>query len=205
MIPGASELWKWSMKGINSLIGFAPNFPSKIESSKNFSSGHQINTSARLIVYILRHGEAEAKSSQVPDDERHLTTVGKSRLRRNLVVAAEIGTKIDLILTSPLVRAKESAEIAKDVFGIERLEIEETLEPMRSPYEVYQSLAKYASIERLLVVTHQPLISSLMNALLNWEESFFAFPAGTIAKIEIIDLTSNPRGTLLFLLPYSIE
>jgi len=158
-----------------------------------------------LIVYILRHGEAEVKSSQIPDDERHLTTLGKSQLRRNLVIAKEIGAKIDLILTSPLVRAKESAEIVRDVFGIEGFVIEEKLEPTRSPYEVYQSLEKHASIERLLVVTHQPLISSLMGALLNWDESFFAFPAGTIAKIEVKDLSNNPRGTLLFLLPSSVE
>jgi phosphohistidine phosphatase len=162
-------------------------------------------TPARLIVYILRHGEAEAKSSQVPDDDRHLTTRGKSQLRKNLIVAKRIGTKIDLILTSPLVRAKESAEIVRDVFGIERLEVEERLEPTRSPYEVYQSLAKHASLENLLIVTHQPLISSLIDALLNWDESFFAFPAGTIAKIEVKDLTNNPRGTLLFLLPSPLE
>jgi phosphohistidine phosphatase len=192
------------MRGICSLIGFAPNFSSKLEPSKNFSSRHCTITS-RLIVYILRHGEAEAKSSQIADDERHLTTRGRSKLRRNLKVAKEIGTKIDLILTSPLVRAKESAEIVRDVFGIEGFVIEEMLEPMRSPYEVYQTLAKHVSLESLLIVTHQPLISSLMNALLSWDESFFAFPVGTITKIEIKDLSNNPRGILHFLLPSLVE
>ncbi len=154
-----------------------------------------------MIIYILRHGEAEPKSSHVSDEERHLTTLGSSRLRKNLVIAKQVGTEIDLILTSPLVRAKESAEIAGDVFAIEKYEIEESLEPTRTPYEVFQSLARYAQVGRVLLVTHQPLASSLMAALLNWDESFLAFPTGTIAKIEVKDLRSSPQGTLQYLLP----
>jgi len=154
-----------------------------------------------MIVFILRHGEAEPKSSRIPDEERHLTKSGSARLRKNLVIAKEIGTKIDLILSSPIVRARESAEIARDIFGTERLVIEEKLEPTRSPYEVYQSLAGYSSFGRVLLVSHQPLVSSIMAGLLNWDQSFLEFSAGTIAKVEVRDLTNNPKGILVFLLP----
>src|ERR1017187_10557754 len=96
-----------------------------------------------LIVFILRHGEAEAKSSRISDEERHLTDLGSARLRRNLVIAREIGTRVELILTSPLARAKESAEIAGDIFQTKNLVVEETLAPTRHPYEVFGTLTKY--------------------------------------------------------------
>jgi hypothetical protein len=44
-----------------------------------------------------------------------------------------------------------------------------------------------------------------MAALLNWDERFLAFPPGTIAKIDVKDLTSSPQGTLMFLLSPFIE
>ena len=130
-----------------------------VESFEKFFRAVDNPLTRSLIIYILRHGEAEPKSSHVSDEERHLTTLGSSRLRKNLVIAKQVGTEIDLILTSPLVRAKESAEIAGDVFAIEKYEIEESLEPTRTPYEVFQSLARYAQVGRVLLVTHQPLAS----------------------------------------------
>ena len=79
----------------------------------------------KMIIYILRHGEAEAKSSQKMDEERRLTSFGKSQLRKSLVIAKEIGTRVDLILSSPLVRARETAEIAKEIFNVEKFEIDD--------------------------------------------------------------------------------
>jgi phosphohistidine phosphatase len=160
---------------------------------------------SNMIIYILRHGEAEAKSSKKSDEERRLTSFGKSQLRKSLVIAKEIGTSIDLILSSPLVRARETAEIAKEIFNVEKLEIDESLEPTRSPYEVFKSISKLEPSGHVLLVTHQPLVSSITAALLNWNENFLSFSTGTMAMIEVRELSSSPNGTLIFLLPPTIE
>ncbi len=67
-----------------------------------------------LDIYIFRHGEAEAKGKS-GDASRRLTGGGKAEVRRVAQGLARLGAEIDVILTSPLVRAEETAAIANDV------------------------------------------------------------------------------------------
>lgn len=155
-----------------------------------------------LLLIIVRHGEAEPKSSGKPDDQRALTDAGKTELRRNLMVAKDIvGPKIDLILSSPLLRARESAKIAKQTFGVPKLEISSFLESGSSPYEVYRLLSKYSKAGSVMLVSHQPLVSQLLSGLLNWDARYFFFGTGTIAIIEVKEFRENAVGVLFSLLP----
>ena len=131
-----------------------------------------------------------------------MTSEGSIRLRNTLMLAKEIaGRKVDLILSSPIARARESAEIAGEVFGQPRLEIQESLEPQSPPYEVYRSLSRYGQLERVILVSHQPLVSHMLAGLLNWNDRYFSFKTGGVAMIEVKEMGANPEGVLLALLP----
>ena len=134
------------------------------------------------IIYVMRHGEAEPKTGVRPDDQRHLTSEGKERVMRNLVLAKEsFGARIDQIFSSPLVRAKETAEVAKGVFDSNRFEIEPSLAPTGTPYEIYGAMSKLDPSAQVLLVTHQPLVTSLIADLIGSER--IEMTTGSIAKI----------------------
>src|SRR2546428_14157759 len=84
-----------------------------------------------MLVYIVRHGESEApaKGKGHATKERHLTPDGRRWAKRVVSVAEkELGFRPDLILLSPLARAKETAEIARDTLHIKsEILIEECL------------------------------------------------------------------------------
>jgi len=159
-----------------------------------------------LLLIVVRHGEAEPKSSGILDENRGLTAQGKVSMRNTLMIAKEIlGPTVDLVLSSPLLRARESAEIAQTIFGLPGFEVSESLEPEGSPYEVYRSLTKYSQRERVLIVSHQPLVSRILSGLLNWNERHFTFSTSAVAMVEVKELGANPEGVLLCLLPSHVK
>jgi len=68
-------------------------------------------------LYFLRHGIAEETSSTGRDSDRRLTDEGRRKLRQTLQRVADAGVSPDLLLTSPYVRARQTAEIAKEILG----------------------------------------------------------------------------------------
>src|SRR5437667_11687229 len=65
-------------------------------------------------LYFLRHGEADWPDWKKPDDERTLTEFGKKEMRDVAKFLARLTVRLDLIVTSPLPRASQTAEIAAD-------------------------------------------------------------------------------------------
>src|SRR5512132_2307889 len=63
-------------------------------------------------LYLVRHGVAEERGDAWPDDsKRPLTDDGMARMRKAARGLARLGVGLDLVLTSPLVRARQTAEI----------------------------------------------------------------------------------------------
>src|SRR3954471_20689172 len=64
-------------------------------------------------IYVVRHGLAEERGDAWPDDaKRPLTDEGMSRMRKSVRGLARLGVSVDVVLTSPLVRTRQTAEIA---------------------------------------------------------------------------------------------
>lgn len=147
------------------------------------------------MIHILRHGEAETGK---PDAERRLTVFGKNQIRGVLRLATRSGVDIDSVLSSPLVRAKESAKIASTILGLKNYNVLDTLEPETTPYELYRDL-KHLKEKSVLLVSHQPLVSRLLSDLLGSEASI-AMPTGSFASIQTEGEPMNGSGTLFLLL-----
>ena len=151
-----------------------------------------------LMLYIMRHGEAEKRNSGGSDEERALTERGRKEVLTTIQTLSRLGGRVDLVLCSPLVRARQSAEIACEVLSL-RIEplVEETLEPSATPYEFYSILAQRfrANHSSLLAVSHQPLVSSLISGLLGVEDSRVSMPTSAVAGIYLQDAPGSTKSS----------
>jgi phosphohistidine phosphatase len=148
-------------------------------------------------LYLLRHGIAEDFAATGRDADRALTAEGKRKLRDLLKVAAQAGVQPSLILSSPYRRAKETAVIAAKAleYGDEIVE-SNGLIPNAHPQELWEEIRVHKSSAKLLVVSHEPLLSSATAVLLNASGLHVDFKKGAILRIDIEGFSAQPSGIL---------
>ena len=152
-------------------------------------------------LYLLRHGIAEDKSVKGTDAARELTGKGKTELRRVVKVASKAGVKPSLILTSPLVRARQTAEIAQDGLGVKEDLLETTtLVPEGPPHMVWAELSDHRKQPSLMLVSHNPLMEQLLAFLLGTPTLRFDFAKGAVVALEIENFRGEPDGVLQWIL-----
>ena len=119
-------------------------------------------------LYLFRHGIAEDGDSRSPDSARELTDDGREKTAAVVKMARRTGVRPSLILTSPYVRARQTAQIAADELAFEGdiLNID-SLVPHSSPEKVWESIRDHADETAILLAGHEPLLSQLVAWLLN--------------------------------------
>lgn len=145
-------------------------------------------------LYFLRHGEADWPGWTKPDDERPLTDSGKKEVRQVAKFLSRLKVKLDSIVTSPLPRALQTAEIAAEQLKT-KLGQDEALEPGFGIVELRTVLKRHRS-KVLLLVGHEPDFSSVISALTG--ASLKLSKAG-VALVDIDPDTE--KGRLLWLFP----
>jgi phosphohistidine phosphatase len=118
-------------------------------------------------LYILRHGIAVTHGTPgVPDDERPLTPKGADRMKEIGRGLAAIGLEVDRIITSPLPRALQTAQIvAQELDQVDRLETSEVLHAHSDAMTIRDWL-RDRSETRLMIVGHNPALSDLVGLLI---------------------------------------
>lgn len=118
-------------------------------------------------VYFLRHGDAEDRRAGLSDSERRLTGEGIEEMRAVARGMKRLGLEFDRILTSPYLRARETAAIAAEALKQQdRLREEPGL---RSGCEFRDLLAVLDAVrpdERVLLVGHEPDFSTFVSAII---------------------------------------
>jgi phosphohistidine phosphatase len=114
-------------------------------------------------LYFLRHGEADWPGWTKPDDERPLTDFGRKEVRQVAKFLNRLKVKPDLIVTSPLPRALQTAEVAAEQLKT-KLRQDEALEPGFGISELRTVLKRHRS-KVLMLVGHEPDFSSVISAL----------------------------------------
>ncbi|ROM50964.1 phosphohistidine phosphatase SixA [Pseudomonas rhodesiae] len=110
-------------------------------------------------LWILRHGEAEAHART--DAERNLTERGRAEVLRS--AAHLIGQPLGAIIASPYVRAQQTARLVREALGfVPDIRTVPWLTPEGSPEQV---LAHLVAEDNVLLVSHQPLVGSLISFL----------------------------------------
>jgi len=126
---------------------------------------------------IVRHAEA---ASGEPDELRPLTPEGRRTARALGQRLADEGLHPDAVLTSPLLRARETAQELARPAGLEA-EPDDRLAPGATPESVRAAAGGRG--ETVIVVGHQPDCSRIAAALVGGEEP--AFPPGGMLAIEL--------------------
>ena len=145
-------------------------------------------------LYFLRHGEADWPGWTKPDDERPLTDLGKKEVRQVARFLNRLKVKTDLVVTSPLPRASQTAEVAAEQLKT-KLRQDEALEPGFGISELRNVLNRHRS-KVLLLVGHEPDFSSVISALTG--ASLKLSKAG----VALVDIDSDTeKGRLLWLFP----
>ena len=148
-------------------------------------------------LYLIRHGLAEARGDAWPDDaKRPLTEEGMSRLRKQVRGLARLGVSVDLILTSPFVRARQTADIvAGGLHPQPHVVALDSLTPDGSYADVVADLAKHGRRSRIALVGHEPGIGELAARLIGSRHRL-PFKKGAVCCIEIDSLPPGGPGDL---------
>jgi phosphohistidine phosphatase len=152
-----------------------------------------------LQLYLLRHADAGDPMVWAGDDaDRPLSAKGKRQARRLGSMLAELGWKPDVILTSPKVRAAQTARIVGKAVDV-RATDEGRLAASFDISDIGRMLAAHPDARRVVLVGHDPDFSSAASTLTG---AAIELRKGAIARIDLADTTPRPgAGALRWLVP----
>jgi len=151
-----------------------------------------------VLLILMRHGEAgEANSRRWPDDrQRPLTDAGRREHARVAEALRRMGVRFDRLLSSPLARARETAEITARAYGVSPPELTELLGDNAEPASTLAGLAALEA-SALLCVGHEPTLSRLAGLLTSRDGSArIEMAKSGIAVIECGGPVAPGRGAL---------
>jgi len=154
-----------------------------------------------MLLYVIRHAQAEASGPGVPDADRPLTPQGREDFRRSVAELRRLGVATLRVLTSPLVRAQETAAILEAELPTPPVRVCEALSPQSSLENLVSVLAEEVFSMPLAVIGHQPTLGQLL-ALLTRGTSRSGFPLATggVARLSFEGALGPGRGVLEWLL-----
>jgi phosphohistidine phosphatase len=149
---------------------------------------------ATLELYLIRHGLAAERGEEYPDDsKRPLTTTGISRLRKEAKALETLGVGFDHIITSPLVRTRQTADVFAEVLKSKpSVSHSDALAPAGTPAGIFQELTKHMRKGRIALVGHEPNIGELAARLIG-ARTAIEFKKGAVCRIDFEVLP--PKGT----------
>jgi phosphohistidine phosphatase len=157
--------------------------------------------SASYELYLIRHGVAEARGEAWPDDaKRPLTERGVTRLRKSARALSRLGITIDVVLTSPLTRTRQTAEVVAAAFDPRPAVVSvEALAPGGSQASVLAELEKHVRRGRIAIVGHEPGIGELAGRLIGLRHAL-EFKKGAVCRIDVDTMPPRGAGTLRWFL-----
>lgn len=152
-----------------------------------------------MILYFLRHGLAGNREDWEGDDRaRPLTKKGEKRTALSAEMMDAIIPDLDEIITSPLVRARQTAEIVADEMGMKDAMIEdERLAPGFNLEKLTEIVKAYPDAEALMLVGHEPDFSETISSLIGGGN--IVCKKGGLARVDLINLDPL-QGQLVWLL-----
>lgn len=151
-------------------------------------------------VYFLRHGIAvEPDAWSGNDFDRPLTREGRERMEREAKAIASLSLELETIVTSPLVRAKQTAQIVAERVGLRDKLVEDARLGGGFSFERFVSiLGAHAEAKALLLVGHEPTLSETISRAIGG--ATIEVKKAALAGVELSD-PSAPTGSLFYLIP----
>lgn len=150
-------------------------------------------------MYLVRHAVAAERGPEWPDDaKRPLTEYGMSRFKGAVAGLTWLDVAIDEIFTSPLLRAKQTADLlAAGIEGKPAVKTLDVLAPGHAPAAVMAQLGKAAKQRRLALVGHEPDLGELAAYMLGATRAL-SFKKGGVCRVDLDGFTSKLAGSLVW-------
>src|SRR5262245_13967294 len=153
-------------------------------------------------VYVIRHADAVPLGMQgIHDDaKRPLTDVGKAQCKALGKAFRKMGVRLDRLLTSPLVRARQTAEALHDGWGTGAPSLVECdlLAPGEKKRELLERIREQ-HVDSLGLVGHNPDLSELVGWFLGDKRAGFNLDKAGVALVEFDGLAGKGSGVLAWL------
>jgi phosphohistidine phosphatase len=150
-------------------------------------------------LYILRHGIAEDHGTPgVKETERALTPKGKKKIRKAARGLQKLDVVINMIFTSPLKRAVQTAGIVADVFELDEDIVETEFLLPNTPFDhLLKFLQSYGNVENIMLVGHEPHLGEFISTLV-WgtPEGQIDFKKGAVCKLRLVAIKPGARAVL---------
>jgi phosphohistidine phosphatase len=154
-------------------------------------------------LYVLRHGEAGKRlAAGSMDSERALTVAGAKEVEEIAGALAALGIRPDIVATSPLARARQTAVIVAKRLRIKnKLEEWDELKPEGSRTKLYERLARLRPDASVMIVGHEPYLSTLVSELaFDGQKGRIAMKKAGLARVDVASFRPRPTGELRWLL-----
>lgn len=155
---------------------------------------------ARLrTLYLVRHAIAAERGPEWPDDSRRpLTPRGRARMREAIRGLRRLDVRVDVVLTSPFVRAAETAELLLEgLDGPPTLAVTAALAPGQAAGAVAGALEPHASADSIALVGHEPGLGELAAWLLGAPVPL-VFKKGGVCRVEVGRLPPDDHARLVW-------
>lgn len=142
-----------------------------------------------MIIYFLRHASAGTHMANPKKDERRgLDQDGIEQCGSMGRALAALEAQVDVIISSPLKRATQTASLVGNEMGHEgKLQIEDALRPGATFADFRKMVAKYAQQDAIMVVGHNPNLSEFLGRIISDGGTHAAveLKKGAVAKVDI--------------------
>ncbi|MFH0795127.1 MAG: phosphohistidine phosphatase SixA [bacterium] len=157
-------------------------------------------------LHVLRHGLAAERGAKGYDDDslRPLTPAGRAKTLEVARGLKNLGFKWDIVWTSPFVRARQTAEIVAQAYGLPKKNLRETdaLIPTASLKQLGEILSQFPNAAAQLIVGHEPHLSTMVGEIIGAGGAFNVdFKKAGLIIVELTRLSPLPAGILTAYLP----
>ena len=151
-------------------------------------------------LYLIRHAAAVERSGEVAEEPRYLTMPGRQSFRLTAKRMAKKGEMPDVIVTSPLARALQTAQILSEALVFQGVvAVSPELAPGFDQEKLRRILASFKGIHGLAVVGHEPDLGEVAGALLNLGRPF-PLKKGMVLCVKMPPAKQKKRASLKWLL-----
>ncbi|MBK8781062.1 MAG: phosphohistidine phosphatase SixA [Anaerolineales bacterium] len=153
-------------------------------------------------LYIIRHAIAAEEDPSGDESQRALTDKGGKKMRQIAKGLRVLGVEFDMILSSPYLRAKETAEILGEVFKIKKqIVYSDNLIPVGDPDLLFGEINEKYSVDSLAIVGHEPYLTTLISLLVGKGTPLdMELKKGGVCRLSTDDLHHSRHATLEWLL-----
>ncbi len=159
-------------------------------------------------LYIVRHAIAVEPGTPGYDDDsqRPLTDTGRKKMKKIVKGLRQLEVELDLILTSPYVRARDTAEILASGFKMKKkIAFTDNLIPPGNFDRLIDEIGEKYNVDNLALVGHEPMLSSFISFLMTGNpDAAITLKKGGVCLLSADDLRQERRAALQWLLTPAI-